>query len=111
MAFGLLTIKWHCLRKMLETLLENSTKCLEVCAWMHNNVLDCKIQKEEGVEVMEGQDTHGKIDVAKPDIHVMPPLRWGYLPTVDDLHSLSCPRVCGCQTVFVISWLCGSACS
>jgi hypothetical protein len=42
------------------------------------------------VEAMEAQDAHDEMDVAEPDINVMPgyPLGWGYLPTVEDFNSL-----------------------
>jgi hypothetical protein len=82
MSFGLLTTKWRCLRKKLETTLVNSAKIIEACARMHNYVLDCKIEKEE-VEP-------GEKDEAEHEIHVMPdsPLGWGYLPTIEVFHSL-----------------------
>jgi hypothetical protein len=83
MAFGLLTTKWRCLRKKLETTLENSARILEACARLHNYALDCKIRKEEQVEEAEDEQ-----DLT--EIHLMPgsPLGWGYLPTVQNFQSL-----------------------
>jgi hypothetical protein len=82
MSFGLSTTKWRCLRKKLESSLENSANILEACARLHNYVLDCKIQKEE-VAMDE-------TDEAELEIHVIPgfPLGWGYLPTVSHFNSL-----------------------
>jgi hypothetical protein len=55
---------------------------LEACAWLHNYVVDCKIQKEEAAM--------DKTDEGKLEIHVMPgsSLGWEYLPTVSHFNSL-----------------------
>jgi hypothetical protein len=88
MAFGLLTTKWQCLRKKLETSLHNSAKSIEACAQMHNYVLDCQIQKETVVaENALVEETNS----ANSEIHVMAagsPLGLGYLPTIDNFNLL-----------------------
>jgi hypothetical protein len=80
MAFGLLTTKWRILRRNLETSLKNSAKIVEACARLHNYVLNCKDENEDG---QDSQDD-------EPEIHAMPgsPLGWGYLPTIGDFNSL-----------------------
>jgi hypothetical protein len=80
MAFGLLTTKWHILRRKLERSLTNSSRILEACARMHNYVLNCNDQEDNPDSPQD-----------EPEIHALAgsPLGWGYLPTVQDFSSLA----------------------
>jgi hypothetical protein len=40
-------MKWRILRRKLETSLENSARIIEVCARMHNFLLNCKEEEAE----------------------------------------------------------------
>jgi hypothetical protein len=80
MLFGLLILERRVLRRKLEmSPLENSARIIEVCARMHNYVLNCK-EDDEDEDSPEDE----------PEIHVLmagSPLGWGYLPTIDDFNS------------------------
>ena len=79
-AFGLLTTKWRVLRKPLECSLQTNALILDVCARLHNFVIDNK----EDDFCVEDWSLDG------PNISVMTgsPLGWGYLPTVQDLQTI-----------------------
>jgi hypothetical protein len=79
MSFGLLTIKWHILKRKLKMSLENSARIIEACARMHNILSNCTEEEDEDEDCPKD----------KPEIHVMAgsPLGWGYLPTIEDFNS------------------------
>jgi hypothetical protein len=78
-SFGLLTTKWRILRRPLECSLKTNALILEVCARLHNFVLD---NKEDAV-LDEDWNLDGPIISTMADS----PLGWGYLPTVEALET------------------------
>jgi hypothetical protein len=76
-AFGLLTTKWRILRRPLECSLKTNALILEICARLHNFVID---NKEDDFSD-EDWTLDGPIIGAMADS----PLGWGYLPTVEEL--------------------------
>jgi hypothetical protein len=81
MAFGLLTNKWRILRKHLETKLKNSSRVLEACARLHNFVIDQDSDDDFVIDEDEWDDL--EIETMEGS-----PLGWGYLPTVEPLHTI-----------------------
>jgi hypothetical protein len=79
-AFGLLTTKWRILRKPLECSLKVNVNILEICALLHNYVIDCKAHDDD-------DNSPGDKSLDGPKIRSMleSPLGWGYLPTVEPL--------------------------
>jgi hypothetical protein len=77
-AFGLLTTKWRILRKPLECSLKTNADILQICALLHNYVIDNKEDDSATDTSLEG-----------PNIRAMSesPLGWGYLPTVEPLET------------------------
>jgi hypothetical protein len=77
-AFGLLTTKWKILRKPLECSLKTNADILQICALLHNYVIDNKEDDSATDTSLEG-----------PNIRAMSesPLGWGYLPTVEPLET------------------------
>jgi hypothetical protein len=78
-AFGLLTTKWRILRKPLECSLKVNADILQICALLHNFVIDNK----------DDDDFTADNSLDGPNIRAMSesPLGWGYLPTVEPLET------------------------
>ena len=86
MAFGLLQTKWAVLKRNLTTGLETTAKVLEVCARLHNYVIDeNKVDKD--ISGSPGSDEADDIQEILAEITPVynSPLGWGYLPTVEKL--------------------------
>jgi hypothetical protein len=90
MAFGLLQTKWAVLKRNLTTGLETTAKVLEVCARLHNYVIDeNKVVKD--ISGLSGSDEADDIQEILAEITPVynSPLGWGYLPTVEKLDVIS----------------------
>ena len=86
MTFGLLQTKWAVLKRNLTTGLETTAKVLEVCARLHNYVIDeNKVDKD--ISGLPGSDEADDIQEILAEITPVynSPLGWGYLPTVEKL--------------------------